>query len=237
MEDNNRMHVPISLRIIPADWTAPLDLPAAFGRAPQRLEVDLGCGKGRFLLARAAAHPQTSFLGLDRQTRRLAKVERKAQRAQLANIRLLYAEAAYAVTHLLPSGSVNAYYIFFPDPWPKRRHHRRRLFDAAFLDALNTTLTPGGCIHLATDHLDYFESIRRLLAGDARFVEREPFVTSDEERTDFELIFLQQNKPIGRCSFAKKRSFFGLFFASGAASFSRLTRDGSPYPVRFLREW
>src|SRR5450759_1535962 len=91
-----------SLRIMPTDWTAPLDLPAAFGRAPQRLEVDLGCGKGRFLLARAAAHPETSFLGLDRQTRRLAKVERKAQRAHLANIRLLYAEAAYAVTHLLP---------------------------------------------------------------------------------------------------------------------------------------
>ena len=192
------------LRIIPADWAAPLDLAAAFGRAPQLLEVDLGCGKGRFLLARAAAHPEISFLGLDRQTRRLAKVERKAQRAQLANIRLLYAEAAYAVVHLLPRGSVAAYYIFFPDPWPKRRHHRRRLFDAAFLDALNTTLLPGGCIHLATDHLDYFESIRRLLAGDARLGEIEPFVTSAEERTDFELIFLQQNKPIGRCSFAKR---------------------------------
>ena len=193
-----------SLRIIPADWTAPLDLTAAFGRAPHRLEVDLGCGKGRFLLARAAAHPETSFLGLDRQTRRLAKVERKVQRAQLTNIRLLYAEAAYAVTHLLLPGTVTAYYIFFPDPWPKRRHHRRRLFDAAFLDALDATLMPGGCIHLATDHLDYFDSIRRLLAGDARFVEREPFITSDAERTDFELIFLQQNKPIGRCSFAKK---------------------------------
>ena len=196
-------HAPTGLRIIPADWTVPLDLPSAFGRAPQRLEVDLGCGKGRFLLARAAAHPETSFLGLDRQTRRLAKVERKAQ---LANIRLLYAEAAYAVTHLLPRGSVATYYIFFPDPWPKRRHHRRRLFDAAFLDALNTTLMPGGCIHLATDHLDYFGSIRRLLAGDTRFTEREPFVTSAEERTNFELIFLQQNKPIGRCSFAKRAS-------------------------------
>lgn len=193
-----------SLRIVPSDWAVPLDLTAAFGRTPQRLEVDLGCGKGRFLLVRAAAHLGTSFLGLDRQTRRLAKVERKAQRAQLTNIRLIYAEAAYTVTHLLSPGSVAAYYIFFPDPWPKRRHHRRRLFDAAFLDALNTTLMPGGCIHLATDHLDYFKSIRRLLSGDARFVEQEPFATSLEERTDFELIFLQQNKPIGRCSFAKK---------------------------------
>ncbi|MFH1477703.1 MAG: tRNA (guanosine(46)-N7)-methyltransferase TrmB [Verrucomicrobiota bacterium] len=198
-----------SLRIIPTDWTTPLDLAAVFGRPPQRLEVDLGCGKGRFLLARAAAYPQISFLGLDRQTRRLAKVERKAQRAQLANIRLLYAEAAYAVTHLLPRDSVAAYYIFFPDPWPKRRHHRRRLFDAAFLDALNTTLMPGGCIHLATDHPAYFESIRRLLAGDARLTAMEPFVTTPEEHTDFELIFIQQNKPIGRCSFAKKARVLG----------------------------
>ncbi|MDO9541314.1 MAG: tRNA (guanosine(46)-N7)-methyltransferase TrmB [Kiritimatiellia bacterium] len=197
------MHSPSSLRIIPTDWTAPLDLPAVFGRAPQRLEVDLGCGKGRFLLARAAAHPETSFLGLDRQARRLAKVERKAQRAQLSNIRLLYAEAAYAVAHLLPGNSVAAYSIFFPDPWPKRRHHRRRLFDAVFLDALDTTLMPGGRIHLATDHQDYFESIRRLLAGDARFMETEPFITTPEERTDFELIFLQQNKPVSRCSFEK----------------------------------
>ncbi len=193
-----------SLRIIPTAWDTPLNLTSAFGLTPQKLEVDLGCGKGRFLLARATAHPETSFLGLDRQTRRLAKVERKAQRAQLANIRLLYAEAAYAVTNLLPPGSVAAYYIFFPDPWPKRRHHRRRLFDATFLDALNTTLMPGGCLHLATDHLDYFANIRRLLAGDIRLVEKEAFVTSDEERTDFELIFIGQHKPIGRCSFAKR---------------------------------
>lgn len=195
---------PESLRVIPADWTTPLNLETAFGQTPRRLEVDLGCGKGRFLLARAAANPQTSFLGLDRQSRRLAKVERKAQRAGLTNIRLLYSEAAYAVAHLLPRDSVAAYYIFFPDPWPKRRHHRRRLFDAVFLTALNTTLIPGGCIHIATDHLDYFEKIRRLLAGDNRFAARDPLVTSPEERTDFELIFLQQNKLIGRCSFARK---------------------------------
>ena len=215
---------------------APLDPATLFGRH-RPLEVDIGSGKGRFLLARAAACPEVDFIGIERQRRRVDKVATKAARAGLANIRLLHTEIDFALERLLPDQAVSTFYIFYPDPWPKRRHHRRRLFDAAFLDALSNTLMPRGCIHLATDHLDYFESIRRLLAGDARFVEREPFVTSDEERTDFELIFLQQNKPIGRCSFAKKRSFFGLFFASGAASFSRLTRDGSPYPVRFLREW
>ncbi|MBI2437958.1 MAG: tRNA (guanine(46)-N(7))-methyltransferase TrmB [Lentisphaerae bacterium] len=201
---------PLGLRLIPTDWTSPLDLAVAFGRRPQRLEVDLGCGKGRFLLARAAAHPQISFLGLDRQRQRLAKVERKAERSGLANIRVLYSEAAYAVTHLLPANSVAAYYLFFPDPWPKRRHHRRRLFacpgpagNTVFIAALAATMLPRGCIHLATDHLDYFTSIQRLFRSDPRFVETEPFVPAPEERTDFELIFLQQQKPIGRCSFAK----------------------------------
>lgn len=192
------------LRIIPGNWTTPLDLAAAFGGRLQRLEVDLGCGKGRFLLAQAAAYPQTAFLGLDRQTSRLAKVERKAQRAGLTNIRLLYSEAAYAVTHLLPARSVAVYYLFFPDPWPKRRHQRRRLFGPPFLDALAATLILQGCIHLATDHLDYFKNMRGQLLSDPRFVEAEPFIPAPEARTDFELIFLQQNKPIGRCSFAKK---------------------------------
>ena len=203
LSSNSSVQCLPSLRIIPADWAAPLDLSAAFGRAPHRLEVDLGCGKGRFLLARAAAHPETSFLGLDRQTRRLAKVERKVQRAQLVNIRLLYAEAAYAVAHLLPRGSVAVYYIFFPDPWPKRRHHRRRLFDARFLNSIQRTLCPNGTIHIATDHLDYFSIIKNILAADSRFAECKPFVPPENERTNFELVFLGQNKPIWRCSFKK----------------------------------
>jgi tRNA (guanine-N7-)-methyltransferase len=192
-----------SLRVIPSDWLRPLDLASGFDRQPAVLEVDLGFGKGRFLLAHAARHPEISFLGIDGLLLRLLRVEREARQRQLANIRLIYGEAGYAVRYLLPPGSVTTYYIFFPDPWPKRRHHRRRLLDPGFLDALAKTLVPGGAVHLATDHRDYFEGIRKIFGGDARFASRPPFEPPAEERTDFELQFMAQRLPIHRASFSK----------------------------------
>jgi len=184
--------------------SGPLDLAAVFGRRPDRFEVDIGCGKGRFLLSRAAAHPDTAFLGVDRNRGRLEKVARRAKRAGLRNLRLLAAEAAYAVEVLMPRAAVNTVYVFFPDPWPKRRHHRRRLFAPAFLEALDAALAEGGRVHVATDHLDYFNGIRALLAADRRFRECPPFIPEENERTDFEVIFLAKQAPIGRCTFEKK---------------------------------
>ncbi len=194
-----------SLRVIPANWLGPLDLAAVFGRQPSALEVDLGSGKGRFLLAHAARHPEVSCLGIDCLLLRVLRVEREARRRRLANLRLLYVEACYAVSYLLPPRSVTTFYIFFPDPWPKRRHHRRRMFDAGFLDALERTLAPGGAVHVATDHLDYFERIRKTFLDDARFECLPPFTPAEEERTDFELYYLGQAQPVGRCSFGKKQ--------------------------------
>ena len=192
-----------SLRIIPSNWMGPLDLDSVFGHQPGTLEVDLGCGKGRFLLARAERHPDISFLGMDRLLLRLLRVERKAQRQRGFNIRLLYVDAYYAVSYLLPVRSVATYYIFFPDPWPKRRHQRHRLFNADFLNALDRTLIPAGCIHVATDYTDYFEHIRRIFSHDTRFQPIAPLELSAEERTDFELLFLNEHRLIGRCSFRK----------------------------------
>lgn len=192
-----------SLRVIPSDWVGPLTLESIFGRKPAALEVDLGSGKGRFLLARAARHPEFFYLGIDCLLLRILRVEREARRRQLANVRLMYVESCYAVSYLLPPRSVAAYYIFFPDPWPKRRHHRRRLFDEGFLNALDKTLIPGGAIHVTTDHMDYFESIRKTFMSDSRFESIPPFEPLEEERTDFELWYMSQHHPIGRCSFEK----------------------------------
>lgn len=165
------------------------------------LEVDCGCGKGRFLLARAAAHPEMQFLGIDRMLVRIRKLDGKIQRAGLTNVRLLRMEAFYSLQHLLPPHRLRTVYVFFPDPWPKRRHHRRRLFGPAFLDVLWSRLEPGGRVQVATDHLDYFAEIRTCLSADARFREVPHLVRDEAEQTDFERIFRGQGLPIGACAF------------------------------------
>ena len=97
-----------------------------------------------------------------------------------------------------------AYYVLFPDPWPKRRHHRRRLFfQATFIEALRRTMAPAGLLHVATDHVDYFNAIRKRLDTLEWLREIDPFEPTEEERTDFELLFVGQDKPINRCSFIK----------------------------------
>ena len=193
-----------SLGVWPDNWLEPLPLASYFGNG-RPMEIDVGSGKGRFLLARAAAFPETNFFGIDRMLRRVRKVDNKARRLGLGNIRLFRMEAYYAVTYLVPSACVSVYYIFFPDPWPKKRHHDHRLFNAKFLDALYRTLLPGGWVHMATDHWPYFEEVRDILRADARFEEGPPFEPREEERTDFELYYVS-HKPIGRISVRKRPS-------------------------------
>ncbi len=190
-----------SFRLWPDNWLWTLRLGEYFGNdAP--IEVDLGCGKGRFLLARAAAHPEVNFLGIDRMLARIRRIDHRAARRGLENVRLLRIEGYYAVAHLMPAAAISTYYVFFPDPWPKKRHHDHRIFNPRFLDALHRSLVSGGRIHVATDHLPYFEEIRKTLTSDSRFTEVEPFVPAESEQTDFERWYIQRG-PIGRCSVQK----------------------------------
>ncbi|NCC50403.1 MAG: tRNA (guanosine(46)-N7)-methyltransferase TrmB [Spartobacteria bacterium] len=185
-------------RLYAENWLGPIDLrPCYQHEAP--LEIDVGCGKGRFLLARSAAFPDTNFLGIDRMLRRIRKVDRKLIRRSQENVRLLRMEAYYAVSYLIPPTCVSTYYIFFPDPWPKKKHASHRLFDVPFMDAMCRTMKPDAMLHFATDHQPYFQEVHTLLQKDKRFTEAPPFMPTEDERTDFELIFT--GKPIGRCSF------------------------------------
>ncbi len=188
----------------PLSPEARLDPATAFGRqAP--LEVDIGCGRGRFLLARATTNPGVNFLGVDQLLIRLRKLDRRAVEAGLANIRLLRSEAIETITTRIPAGAVDTCYVFFPDPWPKRRHHGRRLVSPAFLDGLDCILAPAGVVHLATDHADYFAAIQGILDRDSRFVRIAPFQPTEAEETDFGLIFRAQGLAVGRCSYAHRK--------------------------------
>ena len=192
-----------SCRIALDNVIDPLRLDGHFAHPGRPVEVDMGCGKGRFLLARAARCPDVNFLGVDRMLGRLRKIDRRARRTGLDNVRLLRMDAYYATTYLLPARSIRTYYILFPDPWPKVRHHRHRLFNAAYMDALHRTLEDGGTVHAATDHLPYFGEIASIVRDDPRFEIVPPWLPAEDERTDFELMFIAE-RPIGRLSFRKR---------------------------------
>ncbi|MBL7076517.1 MAG: tRNA (guanosine(46)-N7)-methyltransferase TrmB [Kiritimatiellae bacterium] len=198
---------PIDPIVIPENWTHVLSIDSIFpapAEETRSLAVDVGCGKGRYLVAVAQKHPEMNFLGIDRMRSRMVKLGRKLTRAGLDHVRLIQVEASYAIRHLLPENSVSVFTVFFPDPWPKRRHHRRRLFRPAFLDDLDRAMKPGAQIHIATDHLDYFESVVPLFEADSRFDSIPAYEPTEDERTEFEHIFAGQGKPIGRASFAKR---------------------------------
>ncbi len=186
------------------NWLEPLKIRNVFQNSNSELEVDLGCGKGRFLIARASKYPQINFLGIEKRKKRVELVARKAARLGLNNIKLLCSEIAFAMTTIMPSAAVSSYYLFFPDPWPKRRHSKRRLFDVKFMNALAKTLKPNGKLHLATDDKNYYEAIIKIISNDLRFTPVEPFIPTDEEKTNFEILFASQNKTIYRYSAALK---------------------------------
>jgi tRNA (guanine-N7-)-methyltransferase len=152
-----------------------LDLEKLFGRiAP--LQVDLGCGDGSFICALAERLPEKNFLGMERLLGRIRTAARKA--ATIGNVRLLRMESSYAVRYLLPAGSVEIFYLLFPDPWPKRRHWRRRTVTAEFLRAISDALVGNGRLLIATDYLDYFEKIKEIARSNPDFTIADPLLAT-----------------------------------------------------------
>lgn len=181
----------------------PLSTLALFGNS-NPMEVDVGCGKGRFLLARAASFPNVNFLGIERQRRRIEKTAKKADRTGITNMRIFHAEIGFATEILIPDNAVRCFYVFFPDPWPKRRHNPRRLINPDFLNLLHRKLCSDGIIHFATDHDDYYQAAIPVFENNPLFDSIPPFIPAPEEQTDFELLFAAQGKSAKRLSLQKK---------------------------------
>ena len=190
---------PFPYEIPVTDPLVPLPLDALCGTAP--LEIEIGCGNGRFLVSRAAKNPDTHYIGIERMLGRVRKLCRKAGRLPAQNVHVLRLEAFYTFYYLLPEHRVRTVYVFFPDPWPKRHHHRHRLFSPLFLDALWMRLEPGGEVQIATDHQDYLAEARKRFRASPRFREISPMTRGEDEQTDFEQLFLSQGLPIGACAF------------------------------------
>jgi tRNA (guanine-N7-)-methyltransferase len=131
------------------------------------LVVDVGFGRGEFLAELARRSPDVPHVGIERAFKRVLKQARRLARSELSNVRLLHERAEVAVEELLEPGSVATFWVNFPDPWPKKRHGRRRLLQPAFVHALALRLRPGGRLEVATDDAAYADEIEAALVGEA----------------------------------------------------------------------
>ena len=141
----------------------PMDIHGVFGNA-RPVEVEIGTGKGTFLLARGQARPEINFLGIEHARAYCRYAADRFRRHDLTNIRMLRADAEHFFRTCLAPQSLLRVHVYFPDPWPKRRHHRRRLIQPAFVANVRRALRIGGQLIVVTDHLDYFKQIRNVLA-------------------------------------------------------------------------
>jgi len=186
-----------------------LDWGRVFGREG-RVEVEIGIGKGRFLLAVAAARPDVLHFGVEWSNEYLRLVETRAERGNLDNVRFVRADASDLVRRAIPDGSVSAYYVFYPDPWPKKRHHKRRFLQPANIDAMARTLVPEGWLHVATDHDDYWSVIEPLLDAHAALTRQPAFggpefpLPIDGPLTNFEAKYEVQGRSRHRASWRRR---------------------------------
>lgn len=134
-----------------------LDFEAIFNSS-NPVEIEIGTGKGRFLLAESAKRPETNFLGIERSLKWIRVALLRLYKQPRENCRLLCLNADFVVKLLIRPGTVQAHHVYFPDPWPKERHQKRRLFNSRFIEKLAETLVKDGHLFFKTDHASYFET-------------------------------------------------------------------------------
>jgi tRNA (guanine-N7-)-methyltransferase len=166
----------------------PLALKELFS-SPQPLEVELGCGDASFLVEWARLHPERNFIGVERLLGRISKLDRKGRRAGLENLRGVRIESSYFLQYLLPPHSASAVHIYFPDPWPKKRHHKNRLISPGFPAILADALAPNGNVFLRTDDTPYFSQMTEVFDNAKQFKKIETPPNLAALYTDFEKDF------------------------------------------------
>jgi tRNA (guanine-N7-)-methyltransferase len=172
-----------------------------FGRiAPVHIEI--GSGKGTFLVNQAKSEPQVNFTGIEWASRYYRLAVDRFGRWNLANVRIIRTDAAQFIAECVPDSSVDCFHIYFPDPWPKKRHHKRRFLNVANLDQLIRCLKNGGTIRIATDHAEYFEQIKSVLSTRDRQLQEIDFLPTAGAQigewigSNFERKYLREKRPI-----------------------------------------
>jgi tRNA (guanine-N7-)-methyltransferase len=181
------------------ELSAPLRLADLVPGGQMTWEVEIGFGKGRYLLRRCLEHPERRLIGIEQVAEYHRLFVGRARRRGVRNWLALRGEALYLLASVLPRGFAAAAHVYFPDPWPKSRHHKRRLFDPETVDLVLGLLGPGGRLFFATDFLDYGELVAELLAGyPGLSVVRRDQPWDDGPRTNYEAKYAAEGRPILR---------------------------------------
>lgn len=187
-----------------AEWP---DWPNQFGN-DRPLKLEIGFGNGNFVMDMAVREPDINFIAIDFYHKGIRKVITQIDRLHLPNLRLAYGDAKERIPGIFRDGELDEIYINFPDPWPKKRHHKRRLLKPAFIATLSRKLKMDGVLRIATDHEDYFQEMMEFLSAEDSLENRHPglgYVTvrDDIPRTKYEKNFLNAGKPIFYMDFTK----------------------------------
>lgn len=158
----------MTLEPIPPTQDRRFDWPAIFGN-DNPVELEIGIGKGRFLIQQAESRPDTNFVGIEWASRYYRLVAERAAKRGLPNFRVLRDDAARVVRDNVADASLAALHVYFPDPWPKARHNKRRLIQPPFAVEAARILRPGGVVKLATDHADYAAQMEQVFREHAEF--------------------------------------------------------------------
>ena len=181
---------------------------AVFGNG-NPIEIEIGSGKGRFIISSSRDNPGANYIGIERAYKFFSLMKKRAEEARPGNVRLLRTEADYFIPAYVPLESVQAFHIYFPDPWPKTKHRRRRIVNPDFFDILRDRLAPGGCINLATDFAEYFKIMLKTGRGCAGLVELysrtiDPAgVDPESGATHYERKYLMHGRTIYRAAYKK----------------------------------
>jgi len=195
--------------ISPGGIDETLDFAKIFGN-DHPVEIEIGTGKGRFILAESLLRPATNFLGIERSRKWLRIALLRAAYLPRANCFFLCLDADLVVKLLILPQSVSAYHIYFPDPWPKERHHKRRLFNPRFVEKTAQTLIPQGRLFLKTDHTDYFAEAHANIVAGGFFQVREQRISEEsisdfdeapDTATHYEVKFRQESRKIYTASY------------------------------------
>jgi tRNA (guanine-N7-)-methyltransferase len=198
-----------SVALLPQELDGRIDFARLFGR-DGAIHIEIGCGKGIFLLNEAKAHPEINFLGVERANKYYRYAVDRIGRRMVKNVRIIRIDAVFLLTEFVPQGSVDCFHIYFPDPWPKKRHNKRRLFNSANMELLICCLKDGGVIRTATDHSEYFEQIQRLIAeradklGKTEFLPASGAGQGEWVGTNFERKYAKEQRPVFCVAVRKK---------------------------------